>query len=183
MDYKQINTPKPKMLWRLLFLVGLFLILTPFIAPKIERKIEEAKQEGKTALEESGFMVVKEVIGGDTIELITGEKVKYLGVVAPDLEANECYTVEALNKNKELLGGYRVKLVAGGQDQDESEFLLRYVYLPDGTFVNLELLKGGFVDIDASGLGAEFKEEFETAVLEAKEAEAGRWGECEVSSE
>ena len=179
MDYNQINIPKPKGLWRILFVVVLFLILVPFVSPKIEEKLEKVKEAGKQQLEESGFLIVNKIISGDMIELVTGEKIKYIGIIVPPIDNNECYALESINKNKEFLSGKRVKLFKDKNivDNDENDFLLRYVYLPDETFVNLELVKEGYATIE-NNLTFEFYNDFSLAEEEAKAQKKGIWGNC-----
>lgn len=81
------------------------------------------------------------VIDGDTIELVDGRHVRYLGVDTP--EAGEPFADEATAMNKELVQGKMVDLQRGKRDKDEYGRLLRYVYV-DGVFVNAELVVQGY---------------------------------------
>jgi len=84
--------------------------------------------------------MVSRVIDGDTVELVDGQRVRYLGIDTP--EVGQSYSSEATERNKELVEGKVVELQLGKRDKDEYGRLLRYVYV-DGTFVNAELVAEG----------------------------------------
>jgi micrococcal nuclease len=175
MDYNQINIPKPKGLWRLLFIIALFLVVVPFLTPKIKEKISAVKQSGIEQLaDKEGYFTVVDVLSGDTIELLGGVKVKYIGIDIPD----DCYINQATDKNKELLINKKVKLIADINGEDENGNFLRYAYLPDGTFINLELIKNGYATVVNVDPNLKFKDEFEQAEKEAIVEKKGLWGEC-----
>ena len=85
--------------------------------------------------------LVVSVIDGDTIELQSGRRVRYLGIDTP--EPGEYYADEATARNVELVEGKIVELQSGKRDEDEYGRLLRYVYV-DGIFVNAELVAQGY---------------------------------------
>lgn len=95
------------------------------------------------------------VIDGDTIELADGERVRYIGINTPEIGQSpghepECYGLEALVRNRELVNGRRVWLVREDSDRDRYDRLLRHVYLenpdenPDATLVGEVLVREGF---------------------------------------
>lgn len=188
MDYNQINNPKPFGLWRILFLVAIFLIATPFVAPYLRNKISDAKQAGmdkiNSLMDKDGYYKVVKVIDGDTIELLGGIKVRYIGVNTPETSTNsstsaECFSGEATAQNVGLLKDMKVKLVADKEGEDKYGRLLRYVYLPDGTFVNLELVRGGYGRVDFIEPNLQFKNEFNNVQTVAQENKIGLWGVCQ----
>jgi endonuclease YncB( thermonuclease family) len=84
---------------------------------------------------------VVNVVDGDTIEVLIDDQahmVQYMAVVAPWV--HEPTGTEAWAANKELVAGKTVYLASEAQEPFSS---LRYVYLADGTFVNLELVRRG----------------------------------------
>ena len=85
--------------------------------------------------------LVTTVIDGDTVDLVDGRRVRYLGIDTP--ESGEYYAENATARNKELVEGKIIELQRGDRDQDEYGRLLRYVYV-DGVFVNAELIAGGY---------------------------------------
>lgn len=93
--------------------------------------------EGETA-------VVLNVIDGDTIDVtLNGReyRLRYIGVDTP--ERDEPYYAEATEANRQMVAGQTVILVQDVSETDSYGRLLRYVYLPDGRFVNAELLRQG----------------------------------------
>jgi micrococcal nuclease len=86
-------------------------------------------------------VLVAAVLDGDTIELVDGRHIRYLGIDTP--ESGEPYADEATTRNRQLVGGKVVELQRGKRNQDEYGRFLRYVYI-DGTFVNAELVAQGF---------------------------------------
>jgi micrococcal nuclease len=84
---------------------------------------------------------VTRVIDGDTITIEGGVRVRYIGIDAP--ETVKFFGNEATEKNRELVGGKRVRLEKDIQDKDEYGRLLRYVWLDD-TMVNAELVRLGY---------------------------------------
>jgi len=92
--------------------------------------------------------IVTKVYDGDTIEISTGDKVRYIGIDAPELhkksdgfweEINEPFAKEAFEKNKALVYGKKVKLVFDKEKKDRYGRLLCYVFI-DNIFVNELLL-------------------------------------------
>lgn len=86
---------------------------------------------------------VARVIDGDTVELTSGERVRYIGLDTPEMGENpECGAREATDLNRRLVEGNRVKLLTGPEDADSFGRLLRYVFV-DGIFINAELVRTG----------------------------------------
>ena len=109
-------------------------------------------QAGASKPKSNSNIELKRVIDGDTIELTTGEKVRYLGIDAPELastanKASECLAEEAKSRNQALLTKGPLTLVAdNGGDKDSYGRLLRYVYAGD-VFVNKELALEGLAQV------------------------------------
>ena len=90
--------------------------------------------------------VVKKVIDGDTIELKSGETVRYIGIDTPETPYSrrgpEAFWQEATEANRKFVGGKIVKLKYDSQVMHGGRSLA-YVY--DGeTFVNGEMVRRGF---------------------------------------
>lgn len=126
-------------------------------------------------------VLVTRVIDGDTIEIAAGERVRYLGVDAPEtVDLNrpvECFGREASAKNEELVEGQYVRLERDLTERDKYGRLLRYVYVNDKS-VNLELVRGGYAVIYAIPPDAKYQKELLLAQREAREAKRGLWGTC-----
>ncbi len=92
-------------------------------------------------------MKVTKVIDGDTIEVETGQKIRYIGIDAPELhdprKPVECFAREAFEKNKQLVEGKLARIEKDVSETDKYGRLLRYVFVDD-LFVNQYLLAQGY---------------------------------------
>lgn len=84
--------------------------------------------------------VVSRVIDGDTVELSTGERVRLLGIDAP--ERGECHFGTASERMTALVEGRSVTLTRDRRDTDRYDRLLRYIDI-EGTDAGLTLIKEG----------------------------------------
>lgn len=106
---------------------------------------------------------VARIIDGDTIEISTGEKVRYIGIDTP--EKGDLYYREAIEANANLVENKIVRLEFDKQQKDSWNRLLVYVFVGD-TFVNAELVRQGFAlatvyppNVKHAGLFAKLQEE------------------------
>lgn len=131
-----------------------------------------------------GMVRVTRVVDGDTIEIEGGTKVRYLGMNTPETvhptKPVECFGHEASNYNKSLLSGGLVRLVKDITNTDKYGRLLRYVYLPDGTFVNLTLVTDGYAYADTYPPDVAHAREFVAAQAAARQQRLGLWASCPV---
>lgn len=127
---------------------------------------------------------VVRVIDGDTIEIEGGEKVRYIGIDAPETVEPEkpvqCFGPEASNKNKELVEGKTVRLEKDTTDRDKYDRLLRYVYVGE-TFINSELVKLGFARAWAYPPDVKYQDQINESQQEAKKLKSGLWAICPIS--
>ncbi|MET0326963.1 MAG: excalibur calcium-binding domain-containing protein [Ilumatobacteraceae bacterium] len=73
--------------------------------------------------------MISHVVDGDTVDLSTGERVRLIGIDAP--ENGSCGAAEATARLTALVGGQTVAVVAGARDDvDRYGRLLRYVEIP-----------------------------------------------------
>ena len=117
-------------------------------------------------------VLVTLVIDGDTIEIEGGERVRYLGINAP--EPAEEYGIEAFEANQSLVAGKRVTLEADIQDKDEYGRLLRYVYIDD-VMVNAELVREGYAYSYSRPPNIKYQEMFLQLENEARDRKLGLW--------
>ncbi|MBI2547653.1 MAG: thermonuclease family protein [Candidatus Aenigmarchaeota archaeon] len=122
---------------------------------------------------------VTKVIDGDTVEIGTGERVRLLGINAP--ETNEHYYKEAKEKLIRLVQGKDVVLKAGFQDKDLYGRLLRYIFV-NGSFVNLEMVKGGYVTVYVIDPEEKYYLEFKKAESDARSKMLGLWNASSFGS-
>jgi len=87
------------------------------------------------------------VADGDTIILQDRRHVRYIGIDTPEIDHKNNHAapfgIEALSRNRQLVEGWRLRLVFDREKKDRYGRTLAYVYRSDGLFVNAELLKEG----------------------------------------
>lgn len=117
--------------------------------------------------------LVSKVQDGDTVQLESGEWIRLLGINSP--EDNERYYQEAKDMLKGLVEGKKVRLESGPDDKDKYDRLLRYIFV-DRTFVNAQLLKGGYATAYIVNPDEKYYFELKKAEKEAKDEKLGLWG-------
>lgn len=125
---------------------------------------------------------VAKVIDGDTIEISTGERVRYIGIDTPEIRPKsggdpECFSGEAAARNTELVFQKEVTLVQDKENTDSYGRLLRYVYVGD-TFVNKVLVEDGYAYAKEYRPNTAKHKELSQAMSDAQSARRGMWGEC-----
>jgi micrococcal nuclease len=117
-------------------------------------------------------LICTAVIDGDTIRLETGEKVRLIGIDAPELsqpggeESRQYLTRLILNKGITLETGY--------EDRDKYNRLLRFVYIGN-TCINEEMVKQGYAE--ARYLADSIREYYILLEIEAETAKTGLWSD------
>lgn len=154
----------------------------PEAAPYVANtKIATAEVAGEKIVT-STWAVVTRVVDGDTIELDTGQKVRYIGVDTPETvhpnKAVQCFGKEASAYNKQLVTGKKVRLVKDVSDTDRYARLLRYVYLEDGTFVNEVLITEGYARAATFPPDVRYSEQFAAQARQAQLSKLGLWSAC-----
>jgi micrococcal nuclease len=97
-----------------------------------------------TAASANAFVLVQKVVDGDTIVLADGRRVRYIGINAPELGGpEERFGSKAKDFNRKLVDRGKVRLEFDRERHDQYGRILAYVFLPDDTFVNAELVKSG----------------------------------------
>jgi len=139
----------------------------------------------KTAPAELDSQVtVARVVDGDTVELSTGQKVRYIGLDTPEVvdprKPVQCYGVEASNKNKQLVLGQSVRLEKDVSENDKYGRLLRYVWVGE-TLVQDYLIRQGYAHASAYPPDIKYQEQFTAAEAEARAANRGLWSACSSS--
>lgn len=123
------------------------------------------------------------VVDGDTARaLVDGqeESVRYIGIDTPEVDPSigvECFGDEASGRNKELVEDETVRLVFDAERRDRYDRLLAYVYAGD-TFVNAELVRGGFATTLEIAPNDSRAGLFDRLEQEASNAGRGLWGQC-----
>ena len=115
---------------------------------------------------------VIKVIDGDTVIISNGEKVRCIGINAP--ETGEPFYIEAKRENKELVLGKKVKLEFDKEERDQYKRLLAYIYVGN-IFVNYELLRKGLVFLYRDKDNKRYRDLLLEAEREARENRRGLW--------
>lgn len=133
-----------------------------------------------------GLYRVLEFADGDTVVVDmngTKETIRFIGVDTPEThdprKTVQCFGYAAADFTKNLIGKNNVRLEADplNTNRDRYNRLLRYVYLPDGTLVNLEIIKQGY-GFAYTSFPFTKAEEFSAAQKEARESNRGLWASC-----
>jgi len=130
--------------------------------------------------------LVTEVIDGDTIEINGSDRVRFLGIDAP--ERGECYFSESKEALSNLIEGEYVRLEKDISGVDFYGRLLRYVFLPqedtmDDTFINDYMLEQGFADIYEASQDKRYRGILMHGRNEAVTMGKGMWSACEQELE
>ena len=125
------------------------------------------------------------VVDGDTIIVeIDGkkERIRLIGVDTPETvhpnKPVEHYGKEASAFTKKLAEGEMVRLECDDDTQRRDRYgrLLAYVYLPDGTFLNAEIIKQGY-GFAYTRFPFKYMEQFRQYERSARETGTGLWAE------
>lgn len=126
-----------------------------------------------------GEYVVVRVIDGDTIELSNGERVRYIGINAPELhhpqKGVEYFAREAYEANRRMVEGKRVRLEFDVQKRDRYGRLLAYVYVGD-IMVNEWLVANGYAQAATYPPNVKYADRFVKLEAEARRLRIGFWG-------
>jgi micrococcal nuclease len=125
--------------------------------------------------------VVANVVDGDTIDLESGERVRYLMIDTPESTngATDCFGQNAKTFNTDLVLGEQVTLAYDVECEDRFGRLLAYVSVGD-TEVNTLLVDRGYACVlhippNGDDRVAEFEALEDAAIADSR----GMWGLCE----
>jgi micrococcal nuclease len=122
---------------------------------------------------------VERAVDGDTIDLVSGERVRYLLVDTNELSSQDCFALEAQRFNAQLVEGREVTLLYDAQCTDRFGRLLAYVSVA-GREVNRLLLERGYACVlYIPPNGGDRRHAYEALEEQARASRAGMWGACE----
>ncbi len=126
------------------------------------------------------------VVDGDTVELVGGQRVRYIGVDAPETYNDECFSQEAREALWDLVtDDHRVCLLedSGSSPVDPYGRWLRYVFVFDGerwVMQNARLVRQGAARAYHQFLkGKDYAYEIKDAESKAKTDAVGLWSKCQ----
>jgi len=134
---------------------------------------------GLSALTREGKLVrVRWVADGDTVWLLSGEKVRLIGIDAPEThhpeKPAEPFGKEAAEYLRQLVEGKEVFLALDKRHQDEYGRTLAYLYLGD-LFINAHLVKEGYARASARKPNTMFARLFAELEGQAQAQGKGIW--------
>ena len=118
---------------------------------------------------------ITRVIDGDTIVVAGGDRVRYIGVDAPEIGGEpELFGTEASAFNSGLVLNQEVMMEKDASEADRFGRLLRYVYV-DGILVNAELVREGYARGVSYRPDTKYDRCFTALEEEARVARRGMW--------
>lgn len=118
------------------------------------------------------------MVDGDTVILATIGRVRLIGVDTPE-SVNprlpvEAFALEASQFLKRLVAGKDVRLEYDQTRHDRYRRTLVYLFLPDGTFVNEEIIRQGY-GFAYTRYPFRYLERFRQRETEARDRRIGLW--------
>ncbi len=124
---------------------------------------------------------VKSVYDGDTLILGNSQRVRLLGVNTPEIESRhrpgEPGGIAAKEWLQNRVKNQQVYLEYDQEKKDKYNRELAHVFLPDGTHLNLELLKQGLAFMSIVPPNLRYAEAFSRAQQQAEKQGLGIWNE------
>jgi len=119
---------------------------------------------------------VKRVIDGDVLLLVNGERVRLIGIDAPEMDTEQ--GEKAFEFTKKLVEGKRVKLEFDVQEKDEYGRLLAYVFniqFNENIFINAMIIKAGYATPMTIAPNIRHTNLFKRLYRVAREKKKGLW--------
>ena len=179
-------SPKNYMLY--LVVAGFIVLLQPLLPKEYQTLLLPSAPSPTVQQPNHATMAkVKRVVDGDTIELETGERLRYIGIDTPETKHPkkpvQCYGEEAYQENKKLIEGKTIRMIKDISEVDKYKRLLRYVYVatpasPSGLLINDYLVRNGFAFAVTFPPDVAKADQFREAQQEAREKNLGMWKSC-----
>jgi endonuclease YncB( thermonuclease family) len=151
--------------------------------PEIHSSTPFVSSQGNRGAE--GWVFVTKVIDGDTFWVKDSQehsfKVRFIGIDAPEVQnrgkkKKGPFAKEATEFVRQLTEGKKVLLVADIQKFDRYGRFLAYVYLPEGTFLNVKLVEEGYAVVSTFPPNVEHSQVLIEAQRLARKNSRGLWG-------
>lgn len=117
-------------------------------------------------------VTVKQVIDGDSIELTTGEKIRYKGINAP--ERNQHLYQEATDLNRSLVLGKEIRIEYDEEKKDQYGRSLGYVFVGK-VLVNQEMIRNGLAFLYEHSKTGSYQSLFLESMEYANNHQLGLW--------
>ena len=125
---------------------------------------------------------VARVIDGDTIELDSGERVRYLMIDTPESTQGkiDCFGEQSAELNRSLLDGKTITLEYDAKCSDNFGRLLAYVSTDEGELNRILVRRGYACVYHIPPNGDDRRAEFEALQAEAQTLGKGLWDACSI---
>lgn len=144
-------------------------------APIVEGPAIKNKNQSGSPEKDAKQVRVTRIVDGDTLEIADGERVRLIGIDAP--EKGDCYSDEATAALTSLVLDKTLRAAKDESERDKYGRLLFYLYDGD-TFVNFKLVQEGAARAYAYAPDTTHASDFASAEQSAKGAKRGVWGAC-----
>ncbi len=125
------------------------------------------------------LFTVKWVNDGDTIVLTNGQRVRYIGINAPEIDHDQQraqpYGDAARAYNQQMVLNRKIRLEFDEERHDRYGRLLAYIFLPDGVFLNEHLVQMGYAFFLFRKPNLKHNQRLLKAQQEAMKAGRGLW--------
>ncbi|MBU4360904.1 thermonuclease family protein [Candidatus Parcubacteria bacterium] len=172
-------------------IIGVIAVLVAFLGGSLSKT---GKEVIKYFSADAPLYLVTKVIDGDTFEISSKERVRFINIDAP--EKGECYFEESTKALKDLIEGKYVRLIKDVQGVGDFGRLLRYVILPntqmdtdvktditdnksgDDILVDKYLAQNGYARYMPSPPNNQYRDLISSAMWQAYDDQLGMWGVC-----
>ncbi|MDD5084699.1 MAG: thermonuclease family protein [Candidatus Omnitrophica bacterium] len=122
--------------------------------------------------------IIREIKETDTLVSQDGKLIRLIGVRTPlyrETMFPDFYGAETFNYLWNTVRGKEVKLEAESGRLSKEGSVLAYVYMPDGTMLNRELIRKGYACVKEEKFKFKYKKDFLEAEEEARKKVLGIW--------
>ena len=131
------------------------------------------------ASEAQTWHTVRWVNDGDTVVLTTGQRVRYIGLNAPEIDhadqKAQPHGYRSRSFNRDLVMSKQIRLEYDAERYDRYGRLLAYVFIEDGSFLNARLLREGMAFYLYHPTNVKYDQCLLKAQQEAMELKKGLW--------
>lgn len=177
----------------LTFLAGLFFIIAGFsnygvssVSEKVPVTSNSPTEKNPNLLPKTSFVqgepaFVSKVIDGDTIVTSNNQKIRYIGVNAP--EKGQPMSNDSTSLNQKLVLGKNIRLEFDVVKNDKYGRMLAYVFVQND-FINLDIVKNGLAVSETVQPNIMYQDKFLQAQKEARGNCLGIWaGLCSKNTQ
>lgn len=153
---------------------------------KLQQTTSQPTTQTTVATSQGGHILstITSVVDGDTIRVAVGTQIKTIRLIGIDTPETkdprkpvQCFGNEATNRMNQLVENKQVYLESDPTQGELDKYgrLLRYVILPDGSNVNLQMISDGYAFEYTYRVPYKYQSEFKAAQRDADLNQRGLW--------